>query len=139
MGTGANFDQYPANCRLTALDSNENFKTEFMRNVENYPNIEFKEYVNQSVEEMTQIADNSMDAVLITHVFCSVPDVQRALSEVKRVLKKVFTRFFQMVWSIFSIFRMASTFSWNTWHINKIIPPKTSGQMLNTSWSQSGR
>ncbi len=38
-------------------------------------------------EDLSQFADNSFDAVLETHVLCSVSDVSKTLSEVRRVLK----------------------------------------------------
>ena len=93
VGGGSNFELYPENSQLTALDYNDCFKEEFMKNIKNYPNIEFNGYLTGSVEDMHQIEDNYFDAVLITHVFCSVDDVQKGLSEVRRVLKKVRTIF----------------------------------------------
>ena len=89
VGGGANFELYPENSRLTALDYNECFKQKFMKNINNFPNIEFDGYLTGCMEDMHQIEDNYFDAVLITHVLCSVMDVQKGLSEIRRVLKKV--------------------------------------------------
>ena len=41
------------------------------------------------IQNMHQIEDNSVDVVLVTHVLCSVPDVSKGLSEIRRVLKEV--------------------------------------------------
>ncbi len=88
-GSGANFDFYPQNCKLIALDYNEKFKNDFINNVNNCANIEFIEYIEGSIDDMNRIEDNSVDVVLITHVLCSVPNVGKGLEEVKRVLKPV--------------------------------------------------
>ena len=88
-GAGANFDCYPNDCKLIALDYNREFEKSFMENVSKYPNIEFIEYIEGMAEDMSQIEDNSIDVVLITHALCSVKDQSKALREVKRVLKEV--------------------------------------------------
>ena len=88
IGGGSNFELYPENCRLTALDYNECFKEEFMKNIKKYPNIQFDGYLTGCMEDMNQLSDNSFDAVLITHVLCSVMDVQKGLSEIRRVSKR---------------------------------------------------
>jgi ubiquinone/menaquinone biosynthesis C-methylase UbiE len=38
---------------------------------------------------MTQIEDQSVDAVVATHLLCSVKDIDKSLKEIKRVLKGV--------------------------------------------------
>jgi ubiquinone/menaquinone biosynthesis C-methylase UbiE len=41
----------------------------------------------KSSAEMIPVEDHSIDTVLITWTLCSIPDVNRALSEMRRVLK----------------------------------------------------
>jgi len=43
--------------------------------------------VQNSAESMIDIADASVDTVISTHVLCSVPDADKVLGEIKRVLK----------------------------------------------------
>ncbi len=41
----------------------------------------------QSGAESIPLDDNCVDSVLVTYTLCTIPDVQKALSEIKRVLK----------------------------------------------------
>src|SRR5260370_871911 len=45
------------------------------------------EFLSQSAEEVLPLADASMDTVVLTWTLCSIADPQRALKEMKRVLK----------------------------------------------------
>jgi ubiquinone/menaquinone biosynthesis C-methylase UbiE len=45
------------------------------------------EFLSQSVEEPLPLANASIDTVVLTWTLCSIADPQRALREVKRVLK----------------------------------------------------
>lgn len=40
-------------------------------------------------EEMTEVADNSVDVVVVTLVFCSVGDADKILQQILRVLAPV--------------------------------------------------
>lgn len=89
VGEGTNFELYPPNCSLTALEYNEYFEKKFTENVNKHSKIKLEKFVNGLVEDMHQFDDNTFDVVLCTHVFCSVSDVPTGLEEIKRVLKKV--------------------------------------------------
>ena len=85
-GTGANFSYYPRGCHVTCLDPNPH-SLGFMR--KGGSDIILRDPVIGYSESMTTIADSSMDAVVSTLVLCSVSDVDKSLSEIKRVLRKV--------------------------------------------------
>jgi ubiquinone/menaquinone biosynthesis C-methylase UbiE len=45
------------------------------------------EFLSQSAEEPLALADESIDTVVATWTLCSIPDVRRALGQMRRVLK----------------------------------------------------
>jgi ubiquinone/menaquinone biosynthesis C-methylase UbiE len=51
------------------------------------PGIEF-ELIPAIGQNMSTIADNSVDAVSVIHVFCTISDVDEALDEILRILKR---------------------------------------------------
>lgn len=89
VGEGTNFELYPDNCSLTVLEYNENFEKKFTENVKKFSKINFEKFVVGLVEDMHEFEDNTFDAILCTHVLCSVSDVDEGLKEIKRVLKEV--------------------------------------------------
>lgn len=84
VGTGKNFDYYPANARITAID----FSPEMLKQAANK-----KSRKNVAVEldlmdvQSLYFADNSFDAVIASFVFCSVPLPIKGLRELYRVCK----------------------------------------------------
>jgi ubiquinone/menaquinone biosynthesis C-methylase UbiE len=46
------------------------------------------EFISQSAEEELPIPDKSIDTVLMTWTLCSIPEPQKALDQMKRVLKR---------------------------------------------------
>lgn len=100
VGEGTNFELYPKNCSVTALDYNENFEKKFTENVKKFSKIKFEKFVVGLVEDMHEFEDNTFDVILCTHVLCSVSDVPEGLKEIKRVLKEVnvcFTELFDLI------------------------------------------
>ncbi|CAG2162371.1 unnamed protein product [Oppiella nova] len=85
---GNNFEFYPSNCRIIALDYNSYFEKYFRQNKSKFPNILCEDFVNGMAEDMRQIEDNSVDVVVATYVLCSVKDRNKTLREIRRVLKK---------------------------------------------------
>jgi ubiquinone/menaquinone biosynthesis C-methylase UbiE len=80
-GTGANFEHYPADARVVALEPDP-----FMlrrAEAKRRPNIDLR----QAPAEDLPFADASFDAVVATLVLCTVRDLPRALSEIRRVLR----------------------------------------------------
>ncbi len=88
-GCGSNFEYYPSNIQLIALDNNSYFEKYFNENKSKFAHINCEEFLNGNVEDMNQIEDESMDVVVATYLLCSVEDRDKALKEIKRVLKKV--------------------------------------------------
>jgi len=84
VGTGKNFDYYPADARITAIDFSKGMLKQAARK---------KERKNVQVElELMDVqslcfADNSFDTVIASFVFCSVPLPIKGLKELHRVCK----------------------------------------------------
>jgi len=86
VGSGANFKWYPDGCHLTVIDPNPHFQSYYDKNKAKFPNIGSEEFIVGFGEDMDMVEDNSMDAVVITLVLCSVNDVKKVLEQAKRVL-----------------------------------------------------
>nr|DBA32795.1 TPA: hypothetical protein GDO54_000558 [Pyxicephalus adspersus] len=86
-GTGTNFKLYPKGCRVTCLDINPNFKKYLSKSIAESDHLKFDGFLVASADNMTPIADASMDVVVSTLLTCSVPNTPAVLKEVKRVLK----------------------------------------------------
>ncbi len=84
VGTGKNFDYYPDNARITAIDFSQEMLKQAVHN---------KARKNISVEldlmdaQSLAFADNSFDTVIGSFVFCSVPMPVKGLKELYRVCK----------------------------------------------------
>ncbi|ELK15249.1 Methyltransferase-like protein 7B [Pteropus alecto] len=90
-GTGASFQFYPAGCRITCLDPNPHFEKFLVKSMAENRHLqhEHERFVVAPGEDMTQLADGSMDVVVSTLVLCSVQSPRRVLQEVQRVLRPV--------------------------------------------------
>lgn len=53
------------------------------------PTRRLKKFVQSGAESMDEIEDNSVDAVVSSHVLCSVGGANKVLREIHRVLKPV--------------------------------------------------
>lgn len=84
VGTGKNFDYYPKNARITAIDFSPEMLKQARRNKE-------RKQVDVELELMDVqsllFAKNSFDAVIGSFVFCSVPSPMKGLKELHRVCK----------------------------------------------------
>jgi ubiquinone/menaquinone biosynthesis C-methylase UbiE len=84
VGTGKNFDFYPSNAKITAIDFSEKMLAIAKQKAE-------KRYVdvalNQMDVEYLDYGDNCFDTVVASFVFCSVPHPRRGLKELHRVCK----------------------------------------------------
>ncbi|MDP3878323.1 MAG: class I SAM-dependent methyltransferase [Methylobacter sp.] len=84
VGTGKNFDYYPADARITAIDFSEQMlKQAAQKRERKNINVELEVMDVQSL----YFADNSFDTVICSFVFCSVPSALKGLKEVYRVCK----------------------------------------------------
>jgi ubiquinone/menaquinone biosynthesis C-methylase UbiE len=84
VGTGKNFDYYPKNARITAIDFSEQMlKQAEQKRARKNSNVELELMDVQSL----CFADNSFDTVICSFVFCSVPSPAKGLKELYRVCK----------------------------------------------------
>lgn len=84
VGTGKNFDYYPKDARITAIDfSPQMLKQAERKRTRKNVVVELEEMDVQSL----YFADNSFDTVICSFVFCSVPSAVRGLKEAYRVCK----------------------------------------------------
>ena len=84
VGTGKNFDYYPAEARITAIDfSPEMLKQAAHKKARKAVSVELELMDIQSLV----FADNSFDTVIGSFVFCSVPLPLKGLKELYRVCK----------------------------------------------------
>jgi ubiquinone/menaquinone biosynthesis C-methylase UbiE len=84
VGTGKNFDFYPTDARITAID----FSKEMLKLAEQ-KRIRKKVAVTLDLMDVQSLyfADNSFDTVIASFVFCSVPYPLRGLKELYRVCR----------------------------------------------------
>ncbi|MDI1230407.1 MAG: methyltransferase domain-containing protein [Methylobacter sp.] len=84
VGTGKNFDYYPKDVRITAIDFSEQMLKQAVgkRDRKNI-HVELELMDIQSLS----FADNSFDTVICSFVFCSVPSAVKGLKELYRVCK----------------------------------------------------
>ena len=88
VGTGENFRSFPKNANITILDVSDRFLPVLQESINQHrKDLTISKLVVSSAEKMTSIESNSMDVVLHTFVFCSIPDTTAALNEIYRVLK----------------------------------------------------
>jgi len=84
VGTGKNFDYYPADARITAIDfSQKMLKQAVHKKARKNISVELNLMDAQSLS----FADNSFDTVIGSFVFCSVPLPIKGLKELYRVCK----------------------------------------------------
>jgi ubiquinone/menaquinone biosynthesis C-methylase UbiE len=84
VGTGKNFDYYPKDARITAIDFSEQMLKHALQKRDR-KNIK----VDLELMDIQSLcfADNSFDTVICSFVFCSVPSAVKGLKEVYRVCK----------------------------------------------------
>jgi ubiquinone/menaquinone biosynthesis C-methylase UbiE len=84
VGTGKNFDYYPADARMTAIDFSPQMLGQAAHN--KHRKAVVVELNLMDVQSLC-FADNSFDTVIGTFVFCSVPLPLKGLKELYRVCK----------------------------------------------------
>ncbi|XP_023242836.1 methyltransferase-like protein 7A, partial [Centruroides sculpturatus] len=87
-GGGRNFEYFPEKTSLICVEPNEFCRKFLENNITKYPNIHLEDFYHSGVEDMKEIKDESFDVVVGSCVLCSVQDVEKSLSEIKRVLTK---------------------------------------------------
>ena len=88
-GPGANFKYYNRDMAIQSVEPNQSFRAAFESNKANYPKLDIKDLKIGYGEDLAAagIDSNSVDAVVVTLVLCSVQDQAKCFSEIKRVLK----------------------------------------------------
>ncbi|EDO41937.1 predicted protein [Nematostella vectensis] len=89
-GNNTKFLQLPEGSFLIVVDYNPHMEKIFRKNMEtDNPNLHLKEFLVQSADDMSEIPDGSVSAVLATHLLCSLDDQQtrKVLKEIMRVLR----------------------------------------------------
>jgi len=84
VGTGKNFEFYPSDARVTAIDFSPRMLDQAKKKRDR-KQIDV-DLVQMDVESICY-ADNSFDTVIASFVFCSVPQPRKGLKELYRVLK----------------------------------------------------
>lgn len=84
VGTGKNFDYYPASSRITAIDFSPRMLAQAERR-KRRKNIDVELALMDA--QALCYADNSFDTVIATCVFCSVPSPHKGLKELYRVCR----------------------------------------------------
>lgn len=83
-GTGANFDDLPADITWIGLEPDEDALPRLRANARHFSR---SARVIEGVAEHIPLDDDSVDSVLATLVLCSVEDTSLVLSEIARVLR----------------------------------------------------
>lgn len=86
VGPGRNFDHIFRNVRYVAVDRTSTARSKFLRRQSQYEHIHLEQWLLSSGEDLAQVPDNHVDAVIATHVLCSVTDARKLVSECRRVL-----------------------------------------------------
>ncbi|MDY6937056.1 MAG: class I SAM-dependent methyltransferase [Cyanobacteriota bacterium] len=85
FGTGLNLPYYPQNvCKITTIDVNPGTKKFAQKRIQ-ASEIEVESYILNG--ESLPMVDNTFDSVVSTWTLCSITRVDRALQEIRRVLK----------------------------------------------------
>lgn len=84
-GAGANFSYYPTNITWIGVEPNS-FMHPYLHQEAERVGLENIE-LNLSSAEQLMIENNSIDAVVSTHVLCSVTELDTTLQEIQRILK----------------------------------------------------
>ncbi|CAN7988980.1 unnamed protein product, partial [Ixodes hexagonus] len=87
-GFGANFEHITRKVRYLGVEPNQEFDDAFLVNLKKNPNVEMERWIHGRAEDMSDVADSTVDVVLFTYLLCSVNEVQKVLEECKRVLVK---------------------------------------------------
>jgi ubiquinone/menaquinone biosynthesis C-methylase UbiE len=89
-GEGPNLKWYPNNTRLISVDCNPTFKVYLEKNQKKFPHVKFEKIILARGEDIKDdVKSESVDAVVIVHVLCSVDDQTSVFKEAYRTLVKV--------------------------------------------------
>lgn len=86
VGRARNLKHITRNIKYVAVDPDESMKANFLSLQSRYPHIQLEDWLLTTGETMSQVRDNTVDAVIVTHLLCSVPDARKVVIECSRVL-----------------------------------------------------
>jgi len=87
-GPGTNFEFYPAGSDVICVDPNGYCEPLVYDNVGRCPDVRVSRFHVGGAENLRELVEaDSVDAVVVTLVLCTVDDVVRSLQEIVRVLK----------------------------------------------------
>lgn len=86
-GTGANFEFFPAGCRITCTDPNPHFEQYLKESMKLGEHLDHEKFIVASAEDLRQVQDGTMDAMVCTLVLCTVQNPDKVLQEAKRILR----------------------------------------------------
>lgn len=85
IGTGLNLDLYPERVKeITAIDPNPGMEKELKKKLKHH---RMQVHFFQTGAEALPFEDGTFQTVVSTLTLCSIPDLTKALSEIRRVLK----------------------------------------------------
>lgn len=84
VGTGKNIPYYTPNINITAIDLSSKM---LIRAQKKTSALDIAVDLSQMDAQLLGFKSDSMDTVITTFVFCSIPDPMRGLAEIRRVLK----------------------------------------------------
>ncbi|XP_059478133.1 N6-adenosine-methyltransferase TMT1A-like isoform X2 [Neocloeon triangulifer] len=85
-GAGTNLRYYPDGASLVMVDCSSSFEERLLENVKKYPRLFLERIVYSCAQDMCEITDQSVDAVVSTNVLCCTNDERQVLAEILRVL-----------------------------------------------------
>lgn len=87
-GSGANFGFLRRKIKYWNVDPNTEFENFLLETIKKYPKVEMERWVVCYGEDMRDVPDAHFDAVIVTHLLCSVHCPEKVLQECRRVLVK---------------------------------------------------
>lgn len=91
-GGGTHMTYYPKGAVVIATDMDESYGEKLLQNFESetgeplLDHISLNRFIHTTPEELFNVPDNSVSAVVCIHTLCQARGLDRALSEIKRVL-----------------------------------------------------
>ncbi|RWS24100.1 methyltransferase-like protein 7A, partial [Leptotrombidium deliense] len=86
IGCGSNLAHYPPNTRLVAVDTNPLFEEQLLTILKKHENVTLEKFLVTCASNLSEIDDESVDAIVCTHTFCCVDDQLAVAKELKRIL-----------------------------------------------------
>jgi ubiquinone/menaquinone biosynthesis C-methylase UbiE len=84
VGTGKNFPYHPARAEVTGIDLSDRMMVRARQKAEE---LDHPVVLREMDAQQLDFPDDSLEAAVATFVFCSVPDPERGLRELARVVK----------------------------------------------------